>query len=290
MMQTSPGPSSIGGRTYRCLLTSWGLILLIFAVSSTNAFGYFSQASKAAFNHHNGLVIRAGILKAQDSANTNDDPYSKSEWLVAMGFSEADILRMQRKFPNEQVEANLWKTARVLRDEVGLSEKDTNRALLRMVPSLDLSATADLRPKIAFWKQERGVPNEHLHRMVRAFPQMLVCRLEENVRPSVRFLQRELGLSEQETNKVLLTAPSLLSVNSTTNLQPKLDFWRREERGLSAKDVGRMVLRLPSLLTYSMDTNVRRPSVLLLQHELGLFEQDTNKLLLTAPSLLLATR
>uniref|UniRef100_A0A6V1SPS3 Uncharacterized protein n=1 Tax=Heterosigma akashiwo TaxID=2829 RepID=A0A6V1SPS3_HETAK len=284
MMQTSPGPSSIGGRTYRCLLTSWGLILLIFAVSSTNAFGYFSQASKAAFNHHNGLVIRAGILKAQDSANTNDDPYSKSEWLVAMGFSEADILRMQRKFPNEQVEANLWKTARVLRDEVGLSEKDTNRALLRMVPSLDLSATADLRPKIAFWKQERGVPNEHLHRMVRAFPQMLVCRLEENVRPSVRFLQRELILSEQETNKVLVRMPQLLDFNSTTNLKPKLDFWR-EERGLSAEEVGRMVRKFPPLLALSVDTNIK-PTLEWYEGTMGVPRHVMNEKLAASPKYL----
>jgi len=95
-----------------------------------------------------------------------------------------------------------------------------------------------------------GAQNEHLHRMVRASPQMLALRVEENVRPSVRFLQRELILSEQETNKVLLTVPSLLHFNWTTNLLPKIDFWR-EERGLFAKDVGRMILRSPTLLHFN---------------------------------------
>uniref|UniRef100_A0A7S3Y0U0 Uncharacterized protein n=1 Tax=Heterosigma akashiwo TaxID=2829 RepID=A0A7S3Y0U0_HETAK len=236
---------------------------MIYTISSINGFEHFFLASSKAASYHpkcpgvsSGILnfesrsMRAGLLKVRGLASTNDAPYLKSNWLVDMGFSEDEVHRMRRKFPSEQVETNLWKTAKVLRDEVGLSEEDISRALLRMYPDLDLSATADLRPKLAFWKQERGLSDKDLHRMVRAFPQMLVCRLEENVRPSVRFLQRELILSEQETNKVLLTVPSLLHFNSTTNLLPKIVFWR-EERGLFAKDVGRMILRSPTLLHFN---------------------------------------
>ncbi|CAM9885935.1 unnamed protein product [Chrysoparadoxa australica] len=195
-------------------------------------------------------------------------------------------------------------------DEVGIKAFELG-SLLRDAPWLaEKSIDGQLRPVVKYL-QECGVSD--MERVIRAYPQILVASIDEQLEPIVDFLREEVGLSDEDLPRVLQTFPvlfavplermrrvvrffdeelhignvdadlvkitrafpSLLGLDPDVHMMSVVIYLKK----LGVQNVGRFVSRLPPVLGYDPASNLK-PKFKYLVHHMGLSVYD----LLTFPA------
>lgn len=203
-----------------------------------------------------GRVADFARLHPQSLLWVPDEATPAAQHLRALGLPDALIKRAGRGFPQlyklkERSADNLEQTIRFLRgDEVRLAEPALHRLVGRHPQLLGLSFEHNVRPTVAFLRDECGVD---VGAVLQRHPQLLGLSLEANLRPTVAYLRDELGV---DVSRAVSRHPPLLSLSVEEKLRPTVAYLL-DEAGLCAATIGRAVTQQPALLSLSVEENLR---------------------------------
>ena len=195
--------------------------------------------------------------------------------------SRFDCTEVEAKRAEEKLVPNIANTMTRLRlatqcdalqGQLGLSDPELRKVVMRLPSVLGLSFEANIEPSLAKLQGRLGLSQAELRKLVVAVPSVLGLSFEANIEPSLAKLQGRLGLSQAELRKVVMRMPSVLSYSFEANIEPSLAKLQGR-LGLSEVELRKMVVALPPVLGYSFEANLS-PKLDFLQSVLRLDVQE----------------
>ena len=159
-----------------------------------------------------------------------------------LGLSDPELRKVVMRLPSVlglSFEANIEPSLAKLQGRLGLSQAELRKVVMRMPSVLSYSFEANIEPSLAKLQGRLGLSEVELRKMVVALPPVLGYSFEANLSPKLDFLQSVLRLDVQELCVALQRTCSLLSVGLKRSLEPNVELWRRElqSEGLDLKAV-----------------------------------------------------
>eukprot|EP00884_Botryococcus_braunii_P014897 jgi/Botrbrau1/23408/Bobra.0051s0052.1 len=110
---------------------------------------------------------------------------------------------------------------------------------------------ANLQRKLRLLREEAGMSDADLKRLLLLYPRIVEYKLESILQPHLTFL-RSFGLTAHQIGKVGLRHPSLLAgLSLENNLEPRADLLARLAGVRDRTQLAKMVVRCPALLCMS---------------------------------------
>lgn len=135
---------------------------------------------------------------------------------------------------------------------VGIKARELG-SLFRWAPwLLHEATTTTLSPIIAYLRGEVGIIR--MEKLLRRFPQIVTCDLNEDIIPSIKFL-RSIGISPEQIPRVVETFPTVLAFDVEEQMQPVVKYFRNVLK-ISRWDISRMCRAFPSLLGLDIDKQI----------------------------------
>ncbi|CAM9919888.1 unnamed protein product, partial [Discosporangium mesarthrocarpum] len=186
------------------------------------------------------------------------------------------LLSMKPRCVSERV---MW-----LKNNLGLSEEQLCKVILRRPRVLDLSVEINMVPVSRWLQKELGATREVIGAMVCRYPEILGLSPHRNLSPKVKWFEKELGMSREGVSNMTSIQPALLGYSIESNLEPKVR-WLQEHLRASRAEVLLMLSKWPGVLTCSVDRNLS-PTLQFYADELGAEPEELRRTALSSPRLL----
>ena len=124
------------------------------------------------------------------------------------------------------------------------------RDLLVREPKLLCAGVTSLQSRLGFLHREIGIPLVELRGMVKKNPKIMLYSLENNLQPKILFLVLHLKMDENHVIKLLKAYPFLLDYNLEDHILPTVQYFFEIE--FSPMEMRQIFLKYPKLVTHSL--------------------------------------
>ncbi|GMH42239.1 hypothetical protein BSKO_10158 [Bryopsis sp. KO-2023] len=196
-----------------------------------------------------------------------------------------DFFRKTMRMSNDEIKKVLLKYPRILeyntettlvpRQEflmsIGIEMEDMRKILLQAPSVMVLSVENTLQPRLEFLKNELGLPDGSLPKILVKHPHLMTYT-QESMNERANFL-RGVGLNDELLGKSILSHPQVLHY-SVDSMSARIEYFR--SIGVEDSNLPKMLSRMPQLLSLSIEVNVA-PKFDFLCDELGGGHQTIEK-------------
>ncbi|KAL3143165.1 hypothetical protein ABBQ38_002025 [Trebouxia sp. C0009 RCD-2024] len=165
------------------------------------------------------------------------------------------------------------------RDEIGLSNEEVRKLLVKCPRILEHKLESNMRPHLGFLRSH-GISKEDISKVVQSAPQMFQLSTENTLQPRLLFLKDQLGVSPEALAKILVKLPNVLTY-TTQFMQERIDFLTAN--GMPLEDIAKAAVAHPQVLHYSVD---RMQEKLQYLREIGMGQQQVAQSISRLPQLL----
>lgn len=125
---------------------------------------------------------------------------------------------------------------------------------------------------VRFLRDEVEMDHASRVSVIRQFPPLLTCSVEDVLGPAVDYIVDEVGVERGLLQNVVRAFPAVLTLDVMNEMVPVIDYFR--SRGIS--NVARIVMRLPPILGYDLQNDII-PKIDYVENVLGLSTFDILK-------------
>jgi hypothetical protein len=170
---------------------------------------------------------RQSIRDRRDKINAVYTNMTRTAWTLRNELGTADLGRVIAAFPSVlllDAQTQVLGVARYLMDDLGVWKDDLSK-VLQLYPTLLGMDVTKMRSVAEYLTHELEVDTENLALIFRSFPSLLTLSVEDDMRPVVAFLKEEVGIAN--VGRFVSRLPPVLGYSVERELAPKWAFLSR---------------------------------------------------------------
>lgn len=133
-----------------------------------------------------------------------------------------------------------------------MSVDQIKMSVLKQPSLLQYSIPLTLQPKLSFFVQELGIPEESIGKLISKAPALMGFSLADNLRPKVASIMKRCALNQFEVGSIVATSPPVLLLNQQSKIEPALSFLADSLKVDEPRELGELLLAAPRVLHHSI--------------------------------------